>query len=136
MLSSRNGDCRPQYGVAPQRYRKAITLRQISKSLPVRSAWAWAPGLAVIALPEIAMAQISVSITLPPPALPAYEQPFLVELGWDLGPKLMGLQSGRLLLGARALGMGRRRRKCSIAKRHEVREMSNATKRISGLRMT
>jgi hypothetical protein len=28
----------------------------------------------VIALPEIAMAQVSVSITLAPPALPVYEQ--------------------------------------------------------------
>ena len=33
----------------------------------------------MIAIPEHALAQISVSITLAPPALPVYEQPLLVE---------------------------------------------------------
>jgi hypothetical protein len=42
---------------------KHSSLRQISKSLLIRSACALAPGLAVIALPEIAMAQVSVQQT-------------------------------------------------------------------------
>jgi hypothetical protein len=61
-------------------------MRQISKSLLIRSACALALGLAVIALPEIAMAQVSVSITLAPPALPLYEQPMLVEEGGIWAP--------------------------------------------------
>ncbi|MGO9717711.1 MAG: hypothetical protein ACLPV2_12120 [Steroidobacteraceae bacterium] len=61
-------------------------MKQISKSLLTRSACALALGLAVIALPEIATAQISVSITLAPPALPVYEQPVLVEEGGIWAP--------------------------------------------------
>ena len=62
-------------------------MRQIFKPLLIHSACALALGLAVIALPEIAMAQVSVSITLAPPALPVYEQPMLVEEGgiWTPG---------------------------------------------------
>ena len=59
-------------------------MRQISKTLLIRSACALALGLAVIALPAlpgIAIAQVSVVITLAPPALPVYEQPMLVEEG-------------------------------------------------------
>lgn len=41
-------------------------MRQIFKPLLIHSACALALGLAVIALPEIAMAQVSVSITLAP----------------------------------------------------------------------
>ena len=44
-------------------YRNAFIMRQISKSLVIRSACALALGLAVITLPEVAMAQVSVSIT-------------------------------------------------------------------------
>src|SRR5580692_8763489 len=56
-------------------------------SILVRTACALALGLAVIAMPDIAAAQISVSITLAPPALPVYEQPVLVEEGgiWTPG---------------------------------------------------
>lgn len=56
-------------------------MRKIMKPILVSSACALALGLAVIALPEIAFAQVSVSITLAPPALPEYEQPVLVEEG-------------------------------------------------------
>jgi hypothetical protein len=61
-------------------------MRQIFKPLLVSSACALALGLAVIALPEFAVAQISVSITLAPPALPVYEQPVLVEEGGIWAP--------------------------------------------------
>jgi hypothetical protein len=56
-------------------------------SILVRTACALALGLAVIAMPDIAAAQISVSITLAPPALPVYEQPVLVDEGgiWTPG---------------------------------------------------
>ena len=43
-------------------------------------------GLTTIALPEHALAQIAVSITLAPPALPEYEQPVLVEQGGIWAP--------------------------------------------------
>jgi hypothetical protein len=43
-------------------------------------------GLTAFTLPEHALAQISVSITLAPPALPAYEQPVLVEQGGIWAP--------------------------------------------------
>jgi YXWGXW repeat-containing protein len=58
-----------------------------ASSFLVRAACALALGLAVIATPDIAIAQISVSITLAPPALPVYEQPVLVEEGgiWTPG---------------------------------------------------
>jgi WXXGXW repeat (2 copies) len=55
-------------------------------SLLIRSACALALGLAVIATPDLAVAQISVSITLAPPALPVYEQPALVEEGGIWAP--------------------------------------------------
>jgi hypothetical protein len=61
-------------------------MRQIFKPLLVSSACALALGLAVIVLPEFAVAQISVSITLAPPALPVYEQPVLVEEGGIWAP--------------------------------------------------
>ena len=61
-------------------------MRKISNSLLVRSACAMALGLTAIALPEYALAQISVSITLAPPALPVYEQPVLVEQGGIWAP--------------------------------------------------
>jgi WXXGXW repeat (2 copies) len=56
-------------------------MRHISRSLVVVSACTLALGLAMVAVPEYATAQISVSITLVPPALPVYEQPVLVEEG-------------------------------------------------------
>lgn len=55
-------------------------MRQASNSILVLSACALALGL-TINVPEYALAQISVSITLAPPALPVYEQPVLVEEG-------------------------------------------------------
>jgi len=60
-------------------------MRQISHSILVLSACALALGL-TIAVPEDAVAQISVSITLAPPALPVYEQPMLVEEGGIWAP--------------------------------------------------
>ncbi len=67
-------------------------MRQISSSLLVRSACALALGLAVVALPETALAQVSINISIAPPPLPVYEQPMLVEEGaiwtpgyWDYG---------------------------------------------------
>jgi hypothetical protein len=62
-------------------------MKQPVSSLLVRSACALALGLAVVAMPDLAVAQISVSITLAPPALPVYEQPVLVEEGaiWTPG---------------------------------------------------
>jgi hypothetical protein len=59
-------------------------MRQTFHSLLILSALAL--GLTVIALPEHAVAQVSVSITLAPPALPVYEQPVLVEEGWIWAP--------------------------------------------------
>ncbi len=67
-------------------------MKQTPRSLLVRSACALALGLAVVSLPEVASAQISVNITFAPPPLPVYEQPVLVEEGaiwapgyWDYG---------------------------------------------------
>jgi hypothetical protein len=69
-------------------------MRQISNSLFIVAACTVALALTLIAVPEYAMAQISVSITLAPPALPVYEQPVLVEEGgiwapgyWDYDPQ-------------------------------------------------
>jgi WXXGXW repeat (2 copies) len=61
-------------------------MRQKSNSLLLASACAMALGLGAIALPELAKAQISVSITLAPPALPVYEQPVLAEQGGIWAP--------------------------------------------------
>jgi WXXGXW repeat (2 copies) len=61
-------------------------MSQTSKSLVLASACALALGLTVIAAPDYAVAQISVSITLAPPALPVYEQPVLVEEGGIWAP--------------------------------------------------
>jgi WXXGXW repeat (2 copies) len=47
-------------------------------------------GLTAIALPECALAQVSLSITLAPPALPVYEQPVLVEQGGIWAPGYWG----------------------------------------------
>ena len=62
-------------------------------SLMLRSAGALALCLTLCDMPGHALAQISVSITLAPPALPVYEQPALVEDGgiwapgyWAYGP--------------------------------------------------
>jgi WXXGXW repeat (2 copies) len=62
-------------------HREAITMRQVSNSLRVLSACALTLGLTMVALPEDAAAQLSVTITLAPPALPVYEQPVLVQEG-------------------------------------------------------
>ena len=56
-------------------------MRQTSNSILVLSACTLALGLTMIAAPEPARAQISVSITLAPPALPVYAQPVLAEEG-------------------------------------------------------
>ena len=61
-------------------------MRQTSNSFPVLSVCALALGTTMIALPKSALAQISVSITLAPPALPVYEQPVLVEEGGIWAP--------------------------------------------------
>jgi hypothetical protein len=61
-------------------------MRQPFNSLLVLSACALALGLTMIAVPKSALAQISVSITLAPPALPVYEQPVLVEEGGIWAP--------------------------------------------------
>ena len=99
-------------------------MRQTSNSLLLASACALALGLGAIALPDYAMAQISVSITLAPPALPVYEQPVLVEEGgiWAPGywaynqdgyfwvPGHLGAATrSRAALDTRVLGMGQRR---------------------------
>ena len=61
-------------------------MRQISKPLLLAAACACALGLTLSVVPQTAMAQISVSITLAPPALPVYEQPVLAEEGWIWTP--------------------------------------------------
>jgi WXXGXW repeat (2 copies) len=61
-------------------------MRHTSNSILVLSACTLALGLTMIAMPEHALAQISVSITLAPPALPVYEQPLLVEEGGIWAP--------------------------------------------------
>src|SRR5271169_2467569 len=61
-------------------------MSQTSKSLVLASACALVLGLTVIAAPDYAVAQISVSITLAPPALPVYEQPVLIEEGGIWAP--------------------------------------------------
>jgi hypothetical protein len=61
-------------------------MRQIFNSPLIFSACALPLGLTLIAVPEHALAQISVSITLAPPALPVYEQPVLVEEGGIWAP--------------------------------------------------
>src|SRR5271167_4322516 len=61
-------------------------MSQTSKSFVLASACALAPGLTVIAAPDYAVAQVSVSITLAPPALPVYEQPVLIEDGGIWAP--------------------------------------------------
>ena len=61
-------------------------MSQTSKSLVLASACALALGLTAIAAPDYAVAQISVSITLAPPALPVYEQPVLIEEGGIWAP--------------------------------------------------
>jgi hypothetical protein len=76
---------RPQLRLPPFA-RETINMSQISKSFLVLSACALALGLTMIAVPEDAVAQISVSITLAPPALPVYEQPVLVEEGGIWAP--------------------------------------------------
>ncbi len=62
-------------------------MNQIANSTLIRSACALALGLVAVSTAEFAQAQISVSITLAPPALPVYEQPVLVEEGaiWEPG---------------------------------------------------
>src|SRR5271154_7151460 len=60
---------------------EAITMSQRTPTLLVLSACTLALGLAMTTVPNPAAAQISVSITLEPPALPVYEQPALVEEG-------------------------------------------------------
>jgi len=81
MLPSLIGNCQPKFGLAPHLDGEIFAMRQIFKPILISSACALALGLAVIVLPEIALAQVSVSITLAPPALPEYEQPILVEEG-------------------------------------------------------
>ena len=61
-------------------------MRQISNSILVLASCTLALGLTMIAVPEHALAQISVSITLAPPALPVYSQPVLVEEGGIWAP--------------------------------------------------
>jgi hypothetical protein len=68
-------------------------MTQTWKSFLLRAACAIALGLANGGLPQMAVAEIAVSITLAPPALPVYEQPVLAEEGaiwtpgyWDYGP--------------------------------------------------
>lgn len=56
-------------------------MRQSFSSVLLRSACALALSLPVLALPDRASAEISVSITLAPPELPVYEQPMLVSDG-------------------------------------------------------
>jgi hypothetical protein len=65
-------------------------MKQLSKPILLRSACALALCLGVITVPELAVAQISVSITLAPPELPVYEQPVLVEEGWIWAPGYWG----------------------------------------------
>jgi hypothetical protein len=66
--------------------KEAITMRQTSNSILVLAACTLALGLTMSAVPEQALAQISVSITLAPPALPVYAQPLLVEEGGIWAP--------------------------------------------------
>ena len=61
-------------------------MRQIFNSSLILSACALSLGLILTAVPEQALAQIAVSIALAPPALPAYEQPVLVEEGGIWAP--------------------------------------------------
>lgn len=58
-----------------------------NKSNPLlAAACACALGLTLMVVPRFAEAQVSVSITLAPPALPEYEQPVLAEEGWIWAP--------------------------------------------------
>jgi WXXGXW repeat (2 copies) len=61
-------------------------MRQIFNSSLILSACALSLGLILTAVPKHALAQISVSIALAPPALPVYEQPVLVEEGGIWAP--------------------------------------------------
>jgi hypothetical protein len=61
-------------------------MRQTSNSILVLAACTLALGLTMSAVPEHVQAQISVSITLAPPALPVYAQPLLVEEGGIWAP--------------------------------------------------
>jgi YXWGXW repeat-containing protein len=56
-------------------------MKQLANSILVRSACTLALGLAMMTASDFAGAQIQVSITFPPPALPQYEQPVLAEDG-------------------------------------------------------
>jgi hypothetical protein len=66
--------------------KEAITMRQTSNSILVLAACTLALGLTMVAVPEDALAQVSVSITLAPPELPVYAQPPLVEEGGIWAP--------------------------------------------------
>jgi hypothetical protein len=65
---------------------EASPMRRIFNSPLVLSACALSLSLTLIAVSECALAQISISITLAPPALPVYEQPVLAEEGGIWAP--------------------------------------------------
>jgi hypothetical protein len=73
------GEERPQFR-AQAFPTEATPMRQVFNSPLALSAYA-SLSLTLFAMPEYALAQISVSIALAPPALPVYEQPVLVEQG-------------------------------------------------------
>ncbi len=86
MFSLPIGNDRPQLSAASHLPWEIFIMSKSSKSLLLVSACALAMGLSVIAAPQYAVAQISVSITLAPPALPVYEQPVLVQEGGVWAP--------------------------------------------------
>ena len=69
-------------------------MKRAINSLLVISACALSFGLTMIAASKNAVAQISVSITLAPPALPVYEQPVLVEEGGIWAPGYWAYDQG------------------------------------------
>jgi hypothetical protein len=79
MFSFSVGDDRSPFRAAHPS-QESITMRHLANPL-FAAACACAFGLTWIVVPQLAVAQISVSITLAPPALPVYEQPVLDEEG-------------------------------------------------------
>jgi hypothetical protein len=58
-------------------------------------------ALVVLAMSAASFAQIGISVSIAPPALPVYEQPPLPAQGLHLDAWVLGLRPGRLRLGAR-----------------------------------
>ena len=66
--------------------------------------------LFILAIPATSPAQIGVSITIAPPALPVYTQPMAPGGRLLMDARLLGLWRRRLFLGAWYVGNGARNR--------------------------